>query len=87
MMNPDFGVGIRRFLFNSRNEAISSVRQRIQNQVSKYLPFIRNLKINFDSNTNQEFLDNSNILSITIIYDIPNLNISSQLVVTREEIS
>jgi|TARA_R110000823_G_scaffold269512_1_gene389286 uncharacterized protein len=87
MMNPDFGVGIRRFLFNSRNEAISSVRQRIQNQVSKYMPFIRNLKINFDSNTNQEFLDNSNILSITIIYDIPNLNISSQLVVTREEIS
>ena len=66
MMNPDFGVGIRRFLFNSRNEAISSVRQRIQNQVSKYMPFIRNLKINFDSNTNQEFLDNSNILSIKL---------------------
>ncbi len=87
MMNPDFGVGVRKFLFDPRSQTIASIRQRIQNQVTKYMPFLRNLKINFDSNTDQEFLDSSNILSIAIFYDIPSLNISSQLVITKEEIS
>ena len=87
MMNPDFGVGLRNFLFEPREQTISGLRQRIQNQVSKYMPFIRNLKVEFDSSTSQEFLDNSNILSISIIYDVPNLNISSELIVSREEVN
>jgi len=87
MMNPDFGVGLRTFLFDPREKTIAGLRQTIQNQVSRYLPFIRNLRINFDSNNDAEFLDNSNILSITIIYDIPSLNISSQLIVSREELT
>ena len=86
-MNPDFGVGLRNFLFEPREQTISGLRQRIQNQVSKYMPFIRNLKVEFDSSTSQEFLDNSNILSISIIYDVPNLNISSELIVSREEVN
>jgi len=87
MMRPDFGVGLRRFLFNPREQAITSIRQKIQNQVAKYMPFIRNLRVDFDSNTDQEFLDNSNLLSIRIIYDVPTLNISSELIVSREEVN
>jgi len=45
-------------LFNPREQAITSIRQKIQNQVAKYMPFIRNLRVDFDSNTDQEFLDN-----------------------------
>ena len=87
MMNPDFGVGLRTFLFDPRAQTITSIRQKIQSQISKYMPYVRNLRISFDGSKNQEYVDNSNILSITIIYDIPNLNISSNLVITKEEIS
>ena len=87
MMNPDFGVGLRNFLFDPRQATISNVRQRIQNQITKYMPFIRNLRINFDRNKSEDILADSNILSLTIIYDVPSLNISSELLAIKEELS
>ncbi len=87
MMNPDFGVGLRHFLFEPRKHSISGMRQRIQNQVKKYMPFLRNLRVQFDANTDQDYLNDSNILSVTIIYDVPNLNLSTSLVLTKEDIN
>ena len=87
IMNPDFGVGMRHFLFEPRAHSISSMRQRIEGQVRKYMPFLRNLNIQFDSGADQEFLDNSNILSVTIVYDVPSLNLSTSLILTREDVN
>jgi len=87
IMNPDFGVGLRNFLFDPRQETIINIRQRIQNQITKYMPFIRNLKVNFDRNKPEDTLSDSNILSLTIIYDVPSLNISSELLAIKEELS
>ena len=49
IMNPNFGVGLRHFLFEPRRHSVTTIRQKIENQVRKYMPFIRNLKIQFDT--------------------------------------
>jgi len=87
MMNPDFGVGLRNFLFDPRQATIINIRQKIQEQVTKYMPFIVNLKVNFDRNKPEDTLPDSNILSLTIIYDVPSLNISSELLAIKEELN
>lgn len=87
MMNPDFGVGLRDFLFDPRQTTIINIRQKIQEQVTKYMPFIVNLKVNFDRNKPEDTLPDSNILSLTIIYDVPSLNISSELLAIKEELN
>jgi phage baseplate assembly protein W len=87
MMNPEFGVGLRNFLFEPRDNATVTIRQTIQEQIDRYMPFIRNLRLNFDSNKDKEFLKDSNILSLTIIYDIPSLNVTSEILVVEEEIT
>lgn len=41
MMIPDFGVGIKRFLFQNHGPAVySEIHSRIMNQVNTYMPFI-----------------------------------------------
>jgi phage baseplate assembly protein W len=87
MMIPDFGVGLRHFLFEPRSHSIPSIRQRIDSQVRKYMPFIRNLKVQFDNGGNPEFLDSSNILGIKIIYDIPSMNLTKTLTLDKEDVS
>ena len=51
------------------------------------MPFLRNIRIQFDSGSEQEYLDNSNILSITIVYDVPSLNLSTTLSLQREDLN
>ena len=87
MMRPDFGVGLRHFLFESRQHSISLIRQKIDEQMKRYMPFIRTFSVRFDTGKDQEFLDNSNIVSIIIIYDVPSLNLSSTLMLSREDIN
>ena len=39
---PDFGVGIKRFLFeNSTSPELDALHKRIADQFSKYLPFVK----------------------------------------------
>lgn len=41
IMIPDFGVGLKNFLFEQNVESsVSILNQRLQNQVNKYMPFI-----------------------------------------------
>jgi len=87
MMNPDFGVGLRHFLFEPRKHSITGIRQRLESQVRKYMPFLRNLKVLFDHGADQEFIDGSNILSVTIVYDVPDLNLSTSLLLSREDVN
>ena len=47
-MNPDLGVGLRRYLFEAYNsESLSGVQARIQDQIEKYLPRINLLSAQF----------------------------------------
>lgn len=50
-MNPDLGIGMKKYLFESYNSSsIQSVRAKIQSQLTKYLPRIDLLAADFVSN-------------------------------------
>ena len=82
VMNPDFGVGLRHYLFEPRDAAIAQIRQRIEQQVNKYMPFIRINKINL--NSEDSYTGDSNILSIKIIYDVPSINLQASIILNSE---
>ena len=48
VMIPDFGVGLRRFLFeNNSFELQDKISERIDNQVSLYMPFVAVNQVQF----------------------------------------
>ena len=51
------------------------------------MPFLRNLKVLFDHDADEDYLENSNILSVTIVYDVPSINLSTSLVLAREDVN
>ena len=87
VMNPDFGVGLRHFLFEPRVNVKPRIKQRIQAQVRKYMPFVNIDRISFDSGLgDQVALDDSPILSVAIEYSIPGLDLSSEVIIENEDI-
>jgi phage baseplate assembly protein W len=85
IMNADFGVGMRNFLFEPKDLVIPKIRQRIDGQVSKYMPYVKINKIQFNHNVDPIIAQDSNVLSITIQYEVPSLNLSTTLVVQSED--
>ena len=58
IMNPNFGVGVYRFLFeHATAEVTSTLRERIVQQTSKYLPFINLINVGIDFAENTLFLE------------------------------
>ena len=74
IMIPDFGVGLRKFLFEPMlRSTFGAIEDRIKSQVKKYLPFITIQNIAFssalDSGPGAVLTDmDPNFLSITISY-------------------
>ena len=74
-MIPDFGVGIRAYLFENFNSTVESdIRVAIKKQTQKYLPVINIQSISFED-TDPDF----NTLSVKIKYSIPALNLKDLL--------
>tara|TARA_R100001082_G_C4300382_1_gene132143 strand:- start:191 stop:589 length:399 start_codon:yes stop_codon:yes gene_type:complete len=86
IMIPEFGVGIRNYLFeNVNNSTFNTIRQRIDNQVASYLPYITITNIEFSSERNDgtsgvEPSSNSNYVNIRIRYSVPSMFISDTLI-------
>ena len=86
IMIPEFGVGIRNYLFeNVNNSTFNTIRQRIDNQVASYLPYITIRNIQFSSERNDgtsgvEPSSNSNYVNIRIRYSVPSMFISDTLI-------
>ena len=75
IMLPDFGVGLRNFLFEQKSPLLeNSLRERIDQQVAKYMPSVVIEGVYFDDSK----ID-SNRLNITIFYSIPAIGLSSVL--------
>ena len=81
-MDPNFGVGIRNFLFEQNEPSTySKIKTRIMRQVQEYMPFLEVTDVRFDSETNNKsFLSNG--LLITIVFNITPLGRSSVLQIT-----
>jgi hypothetical protein len=78
VMVPDFGVGLRRYLFElARTGVEERIKQRIIDQVAKYLPYIRLGGVFVNSTqTNPDLPDN--YLSVRIVYSVPSARASRQ---------
>lgn len=80
VMEPEFGVGLKKYLFeNAGVELDAAIRQKILEQVNKYLPYIEILSIDFnDSSAGPTDIDR-NILSVGIRYFVKPLDLEDVL--------
>ncbi len=75
VMEPEFGVGLRNFLFeNFNNSVYIDIDAEIRKQASIFLPVIEIFEINFD-NSNPD----ANVLGIKIVYGLPDVGITDLL--------
>ena len=75
-MNPDFGVGISRFIFEQEGVFESgAIKNRILSQVESYLPYIKISNIDLFERT-----DLSNTYQLTIDYFIPSISGEEKLI-------
>ena len=74
-MNPQYGVGISRFLFSNFGENIyGEIESKIRQQVAAYMPFVEIRRIGF----NDSEMDR-NKLGIALVYAIPRIGIDDLL--------
>lgn len=75
IMDTEFGVGLRSFLFEQNTEAAkSTIQGRITSQVSAYMSYLTINQIEFTEDELQP-----NYLGISIYYSIPDLSIQDSL--------
>jgi uncharacterized protein len=77
MMIPDFGVGIRNFLFEQNDQSTyAAIRGKLDEQVRKYIPFIAIQEVQFEGG---EIQDNG--VQIVITYEVVPLQFSDTLLI------
>jgi phage baseplate assembly protein W len=77
VFDRDFGVGIRKYLFEQNSQLIrEQLQSRIRQQIRKYLPYVNVVDISFSSRRNDGTFttmeQESNRLSVRITYQISN---------------
>ncbi len=78
MMDPAFGVGLKRFLFEQHGDSVySAISSRLIGQAKKYLPQVEVEKVLFnespvDDISASDLVDN-NVMSVTIRFSIKPL--------------
>jgi len=82
IMDLDFGIGLKRYLFEMDDPGVySRISGRITQQVSAYLPYISITNIEFNSAANNDSVD-PHYLSVAIEYVIVPLDTSDNLELT-----
>mgnify|MGYP001452410381 FL=1 len=75
IMEPEFGVGIRGFLFeNFNNSTFNSIDTAIRKQVRTYMPVVEIIEISFNGSD-----PDRNLLGIKLFYSVPNIGIKDLL--------
>lgn len=75
VMNPEFGVGIKSLLF-SQNDSFTrgSISSRTQKQVSKYMPFLEIIEMNFSQEQEITGNPNGNIFYMEVKLNVKDLD-------------
>tara|TARA_R110002020_G_scaffold463822_1_gene684075 strand:+ start:199 stop:588 length:390 start_codon:yes stop_codon:yes gene_type:complete len=82
MMDPNFGIGVKRFLFEIDSPLLyDRISSKVRQQVKRYLPYLDIENIIFNSAVQDPTAD-LNSLSIIIEYRIVPLELSDQLEIT-----
>ncbi len=75
IMEPEFGVGMRNYLFeNFNNQTYLNIERKIREQVEIYMPMINLLNIGFDGSDIER-----NTLGLQIFYSVPDIGITDLL--------
>ena len=70
MMDPAFGVGLKRYIFREKTAAVAvEIEGKIQEQINRYLPTVSLQAVNIDGLESSD-----NRISVDIHYFIPALN-------------
>tara|TARA_R100001594_G_C3889323_1_gene227979 strand:+ start:97 stop:495 length:399 start_codon:yes stop_codon:yes gene_type:complete len=77
IMDPEFGVGIRNYLFENFNDIVQIIPGHIEDQVGKYMPYIGIEDILIQEGNPQGGAEHT--LFIQIFYRIPSNNASQLL--------
>ena len=78
VMEPTFGVGVTRYLFEHFHEGIyAQIDGKIREQTKMYMPFVKIIEISFDSSSQDR-----NTLGMSIKYSIPQLGATDLLQIT-----
>jgi len=82
VMDLDFGIGLKRYLFEMDNPGVyNRISGRINQQVSQYLPYINIMDIKFNSAATDDSLD-PHYLSVAVEYLIVPLDTADKLELT-----
>jgi phage baseplate assembly protein W len=74
MMDPEFGVGIRNYLFGSPGDNTSEeVQTAIAEQVSRYMSFVELVEINIS------LVEDSQIMHVALGYRVPSIGVADRL--------
>ena len=85
VMIPDFGVGLRRFLFeNLTFQTKNEIMERIDNQASRYMPFLSVDEVEFFDSEESLRETAENTLGVRIFYSVPSQGLADMLTVSRE---
>ena len=78
VMRPNFGVGIKNYLFEHYGENIQAqINAKIRKQAEVYMPAVEIVKVFFEGSD-----PDSSRLSLTIVYAIPDINVKDLLQIT-----
>jgi phage baseplate assembly protein W len=78
VMDPNFGVGMRQFLFQTYSENVyAEIDSKIREQVSIYIPAVKIQDVKFYS-----IEEDSNILKFRLVYSIPAIAVNDLLDLT-----
>ena len=79
VMIPDFGVGIRNYLFEQNDSStFSEIRGRLTSQTKKYMPFVSIRNVQF-INPEEQQNDIGNGVQIVITYEVVPLGLADTL--------
>ncbi len=81
IMDPFFGVGVRRYLFEQNTEATHlKIKTRIKKQIGEYMPFVQIRKVDISSDLDQMNFPSNSIL-ITIEFSIENIGVVDRMTI------
>jgi len=78
-MNPNFGAGIRDYIFTQlQSDNLDFLREDLETKIKRLFPNIEITQFNIFRN------DNNNSISIKFLYDIINTNLTDEITISFE---
>ncbi len=85
VMIPEFGVGLKRFLFNNvTSNLFEAITERIYSQVDTYMPFLEIDEISFVTSDEDSNLP-INEVQTNISYRVPGVSLTDTLQITQTQ--